>query len=95
MAGGEDLGDALLGFVEGDDDRGRPGGKDGVEVLGERALVVGDGVFYELRAGWLGNGDANSGCGVGHGCLPLGDYREFGSGQGKRQGRGNASRRSG
>ncbi len=57
--GGEDFGDALGGFVEGDEDGSGSGGVERVEILREGAGVVGEGVFGVLRAGGLGNGDAD------------------------------------
>jgi len=57
VAGGEDFGDPFLGFVEGDGDGDESGGVEGVEVLGQAALIVGDGVGDVGGAGGFGDSD--------------------------------------
>jgi hypothetical protein len=67
MAGGEDFGDALRGFVKRDGDGRSTGGVQGVEVLREGSKVVGCGVLDVLRAGGLRYGDMDHGfplCGL-------------------------------
>jgi hypothetical protein len=59
LAGGEDLGDALRRFMEWDGDGCGSGGVQGVEVLGEGALIIGGRVGHEERAGWFWNGNVD------------------------------------
>ncbi len=66
MAGGEDFGYALRGFVERDGDGCGSSRVKGVEILGKGALVVGGGVLNIAWAGGFRDGDVD-----GHG-LPLG-----------------------
>jgi len=65
VAGGEDFGYALRRLVQRDGDGRGSGRVEGVEVLGQAALVVGGGVRDGTRAGGLGYGDVD-----GHG-FPL------------------------
>jgi hypothetical protein len=59
VAGGEDFGHALRGFVKRDGDGCGSGGIQRVEVLREGAQVVGFGVFDEAWTGGFGYGDVD------------------------------------
>ena len=73
LDGGEDFGDALRGFMEGNDDGCGAGGDERVKVLGQGALVVGGGVGDGGVGAGFGDGDMD-----GHGRLWWGLYSETG-----------------
>jgi hypothetical protein len=74
LDGGEDFGDALRGFMEGDDDGCGAGGDERVELLRQGALVVGGGVGDGGVGAGFGDGDMD-----GHGRLWWGLYSETGT----------------